>query len=52
MTTPGFFELYPSARPALPAGSYTAYIFYRPDAAVWANWTTSALSSFGAATIP
>jgi hypothetical protein len=24
MTTPGFFELYPSARPALPAGSYTA----------------------------
>ncbi len=24
MTTPGFFELYPAARPALPAGSYTA----------------------------
>jgi hypothetical protein len=24
VTTPGFFELYPSARPALPAGSYTA----------------------------
>ncbi|WUJ70106.1 hypothetical protein OG809_34060 [Kribbella soli] len=24
MTTPGFFELYPSARPALPAGAYTA----------------------------
>ena len=24
MTTPGFFELYSSARPALPAGSYTA----------------------------
>ena len=23
MTTPGFFELYPSARPALPAGIYT-----------------------------
>jgi hypothetical protein len=24
VTTPGFFELYPAARPALPAGSYTA----------------------------
>ncbi|PZS26726.1 MAG: hypothetical protein DLM58_20245 [Pseudonocardiales bacterium] len=24
MTTPGFFELYPAARPALPAGAYTA----------------------------
>lgn len=24
MTTPGFFELYPAARPALPAGTYTA----------------------------
>ena len=24
MTTPGYFELYPAARPALPAGSYTA----------------------------
>ena len=24
MTTPGFFELYPAARPALPAGLYTA----------------------------
>ena len=24
MSTPGFFELYPSARPALPAGAYTA----------------------------
>ena len=24
MTTPGFFELYPAARPALPAGGYTA----------------------------
>jgi hypothetical protein len=24
MTTPGFFELYPEARPELPAGSYTA----------------------------
>jgi hypothetical protein len=24
VTTPGFFELYPSARPALPAGAYTA----------------------------
>ncbi len=23
MTTPGFFEIYPSARPALPAGTYT-----------------------------
>jgi hypothetical protein len=23
MTTPGFFEIYPDARPALPAGSYT-----------------------------
>jgi hypothetical protein len=24
MTTPGFFQLYPAARPALPAGDYTA----------------------------
>jgi len=24
VSTPGFFELYPSARPALPAGAYTA----------------------------
>ena len=36
----------------IPPGTYTAVMYYRPDPAVWGNWQASALSAFGAATIP
>ncbi len=36
----------------IPPGTYTAVVYYRPDAAVWGGWTASATSSYGAVTIP
>src|SRR5665647_3657206 len=35
----------------IPAGTYTAGVYYRPDASVSGNWQAAAWSPFGAATI-
>ncbi len=40
-----------SPRSASREGTYTAVVYYRPDAAVWGNWQANALSPVGAATI-
>ena len=35
----------------IPEGTYTAVVYYRPDASVWGNWQANASSPVGAATV-
>ena len=35
----------------IPAGTYTAVVYYRPDATVWGNWQANGASPVGAVTI-